>query len=126
MIRKIAITAALLTAGGTTAAMAQAPQGISQHYADCAARAQGNTVQADICAQSEIGAQDARLNKAYQQVMHQLASDPAKKLALRTEERSWLKQRDYQCKLSGQIVDDGCLVTKTAARADQLESQVRF
>jgi uncharacterized protein YecT (DUF1311 family) len=126
MIVRIAMAAALVCVAGITSASAQAPQGLSQRYAACQARAQGNTVQEGICAQGEMASQDARLNKAYQQVMHQLAKDPAKQMALRTEERSWLKQRDYQCKVDGQTIDDGCLVTKTAIRANELESQIRF
>ena len=52
--------------------------------------------------------------------------EPAKKLDLRDGERSWLKQRDYSCKIDGNTVDDGCLMQKTAARADELEHQLKF
>jgi uncharacterized protein YecT (DUF1311 family) len=126
MVLRIAIVAATAFVFGGTAVLAQAPQGLSQRYAACHARASGNTVQEGICAQSEMASQDARLNKAYQQVMHQLATDPTKQMALRTEERSWLKERDYQCKVDGQTIDDSCLVAKTAIRANELESQIRF
>jgi uncharacterized protein YecT (DUF1311 family) len=126
MMRRIAIAAAVACLGGATHAVAQAPGGVSQEFAACEARAGTNTVQSGICAQREMATQDARLNKAYQQVMQQLARDPAKKIALRDEERSWLKQRDYECKVDGQTIDSGCLVRKTAARADVLENQIRF
>ncbi len=126
MIFRLAITVAILSSACGSAALAQAPQGLSEKYAACHARARGNTVQDGICAQSEMAAQDARLNKAYQQVMHQLDSDPGKKTALRNEQRSWLKKRDYDCKVDGNTIDDGCLVTKTAVRANELEKMVRF
>jgi len=90
------------------------------------ARAGNNTVQRNVCAQRESGAQDDRLNKAYQRVMRQLASKPAEKLALRDQERRWIAERDYSCKVNSDTVDSRCVVMKTAARADELESQVRF
>jgi len=123
----LAIAASALAIACTAGAHAQEmPAGISSQYLACHGRANGNTVQEGICAQTEIAAQDARLNKAYQQVMRQLASKPQERLALRDAERSWLKRRDYECKVDAQTIDSGCLVTKTAARANELESQVRF
>jgi uncharacterized protein YecT (DUF1311 family) len=126
MILRVVIAAAILASVCASSALAQTPEGLSDHYAACHARAKGNTVQDGICAQSEMAAQDARLNKAYQQVMGQLAVDPAKKTALRDEQRSWLKKRDYDCKVDGNTIDDGCLVTKTAIRANELEKMIRF
>jgi uncharacterized protein YecT (DUF1311 family) len=98
----------------------------SAKYQACMDRAHGSTVQLGLCAQTELAAQDARLNKAYQQVMHQLAHSPERQTALRDEERSWIKQRDYQCKIDGDTIDNSCLVGKTTERADALEKQVRF
>ena len=92
----------------------------------CLQRASGNPVQRSVCAERETGAQDDRLNKAYQQVMHQLAADPAGHTALRDEERTWIKERDYTCKVNGNTVDSACIVMKTAARADELEGRVHF
>jgi uncharacterized protein YecT (DUF1311 family) len=128
MIRKLALTAAILACGYASAVLAQPPepQGLSDKYLACHARAKSNTVQDGLCAQVEMSAQDARLNKAYQQVMHQLDNDPPKKTTLRDEQRSWLKKRDYDCKVDGNTIDDGCLVTKTAIRANELEKMVRF
>ena len=124
MILRLALTAAILSCAFGSTALAQ--DGLSERYASCQARAHGNTVQEGICAQSEMAAQDARLNKAYQQVMHQLDKDPGKKVALRDQQRSWLKKRDYDCKVDGNTIDDGCLVDKTAIRANQLEKMIRF
>ena len=49
---------------------------LSPTFLACYQRAGANTVQRSVCAEREVGAQDDRLNKAYQQVMHQLAGDP--------------------------------------------------
>ena len=117
--------AALVMAVGLAGARGYAQGSYSAEYNNCMGRAHG-TVQQGMCAQSELTTQDARLNKAYQQLMHQYASDPAKQGALRTEERSWLKKRDYQCKVDGNTIDNGCLMQQTAARADVLEGQIRF
>ena len=126
MIRKLALATAVLTSTFTLAAYTQTPEGFSDKYVACHARAHGNTVQDGICAQSEMASQDARLNKAYQQVMQQLANDPGKKTTLRDEQRSWLKKRDYDCKVDGNTIDDGCLMTKTATRANELEKMIHF
>jgi len=108
-------------------AMAQVtPAGISRRYTACQARAGANTVQQGVCAQAELGAQDARLNKAYQQVMRQLATAPDKRLALRDKQRAWLKARDYECKVDQETINSTCLVLKTASRADELERMIRF
>lgn len=112
---------------GATAANAQDyPAGLSSKYLACQSRAGNNTVQSGICAQTEVTAQDARLNKAYQQVMRQLASKPQARLTLRNEERSWIKRRDYECKVDQETINTACIVSKTASRANELESRIRF
>jgi uncharacterized protein YecT (DUF1311 family) len=123
---KIMAVVAVLACSGAPA-LSQVPEaGISDRYTACQARAGGNTVQQGICAQSEIASQDARLNKAYQQVMRQLAKTPDRRLALRTEQRSWLKARDYECKVDQETINSSCLVMKTATRANELERKIRF
>lgn len=117
---------ALAAVFGSNAQAQDMPEGLSQRYLACQSRAGSNTVQSGICAQTEIVTQDARLNKAYQQVMRQLANKPEERAALRNAERSWLKRRDYECKVDDQTIDTGCLVTKTAIRANELESRIRF
>ena len=120
-------TMALLAAVGTACpVVAQNSPHLSAAFQACIGRAGTNTVQRNLCAQREVGAQDDRLNKAYQRVMHQLANDPKARLALRDRERSWIAERDYTCKINGDTIDSGCVVIKTAARADELESQIRF
>ncbi|HXH14713.1 MAG TPA: lysozyme inhibitor LprI family protein [Sphingomonas sp.] len=123
---KIAAVAAILVSITGTALAQDGTPGLSAKYLACSARAGSNTVQSGICAQSEMTAQDARLNKAYQQVMRQLAATPDKRLALRNEERSWLKARDYECKVDQETINNSCLVAKTALRANSLESRIRF
>lgn len=123
----LAIVASIIAfASGSSAQAQDLPRGLSQQYMACQTRAGGNTVQSGICAQTEMAAQDARLNKAYQQVMRQLANNPAERTALRNAERSWLKKRDYQCKVDQHTIDSGCLVAQTAARANELETRIRF
>ncbi len=120
-----AIAAILLTPAG--AALAQnGSSSLSAKYRACQSRAGGNTVQSGMCAQTEMASQDARLNKAYQQVMRQLANKPDLRNSLRNEQRSWLKARDYDCKVDSETINNSCLVAKTAVRADELETKIRF
>jgi uncharacterized protein YecT (DUF1311 family) len=121
-----AFTATLAQPAFTQPTTVESPQGLSPAYGACLARARSNTVQLGMCEQTEMAAQDARLNKAYQQVMSQLAKDPPKQMALRSKQRSWLKERDYGCKVDHQTVDSSCVVGRTAARANELEKMIRF
>lgn len=105
---------------------AQAQSGLSSEYETCMDRAGTKVVQTGMCAQKEIGAQDGRLNKAYRQVMQQLQSNPARRMALRDRQRAWLKARDYACDIDGGTFDMNCVVERTAKRADELERMVRF
>lgn len=101
----------------STSAMAQ----LSSTYDHCIARARKNTVQVGICVQKEMANQDTRLNQIYQTKMKSLANRPDEKAALRAEELAWLKQRDSECKVNGETVDNVCVLRKTAERADTLE-----
>ncbi|KQM19712.1 hypothetical protein ASE49_05790 [Novosphingobium sp. Leaf2] len=125
-MKSVLMIAVLAAAGIPSVALAQGSPHLSPAFEACVARAGNNTVQRNVCAQREAGAQDDRLNKAYQRVMRQLDSNPSAKLALRDRQRRWIAERDYTCKINGNTVDGGCVVLKTAARADELESQVRF
>lgn len=119
------VSVGLISTGSPAFEQVETP-GVSTTYMSCMARAGANTVQSGICAQTEMASQDARLNKAYQQVMRQLASEPAKHTALREEQRSWLKTRDYECKVDQQTISSTCIVAKTAIRATELENQIQF
>lgn len=124
---KIAVAfAGFVVASSATAQAREVPRGLSPDYMACSARAHGSTVQANLCSQTEMVSQDARLNKAYRQVMKQLASDSTGRQNLQKIEQSWLKQRDYECQVDDHTTDLSCLVRKTAFRANELEGQVRF
>ncbi|MEO9130705.1 MAG: lysozyme inhibitor LprI family protein [Sphingomonas sp.] len=125
-MKSILIMAFVAVAGTAGPALAQNSSHLSAAFEACIGRAGTNTVQRNLCAQREAGAQDDRLNKAYQRVMRQLATKPKAKLALRDQERRWIAERDYTCKVNGDTTDSGCVVMKTAARADELESRIRF
>ena len=126
-MKRIAAAFLALSAVSTSAsAQPSMSSHLSPAFMACLGRAGQNTVQRSVCAEREVGAQDDRLNKAYQQVMHQLANDPAGHTKLRDEERSWIKERDYTCKVNGDTVDSACVVMKTAVRADDLEARVHF
>lgn len=123
------IVAALLVLAapvGATSAQTPASSKLSPAFVACFQRAGDNVVQRSVCASREAGGQDDRLNKAYQRVMHQLANDPVARTTLRDDERRWIQERDYTCKVNGNTIDAACIVIKTAARADELESRVRF
>ena len=123
---RLATTVTLVWVGAMGPAMAQDSPHISPEYRACQSRAGSSLVQLSLCDTRELAVQDDRLNKAYQQVMHQLSSDPVAKATLREDERRWIRQRDYECRINGGVVDDACTVNRTATRADQLESRVRF
>lgn len=128
-MNRLILAAAALALLPATPALAEG-DALSAHlsaaFKACYQRAGDNTVQRGICAQREVNAQDDRLNKAYQQVMRQLANDPAAHTALRDEERRWINERDYACKINGDTIDVSCVVIKTALRADELERRIRF
>ena len=127
MIRFIAATTtALIVLAGAASAQTPMSTHLSPAFLSCLQRAGANTVQRSICSEREVGAQDDRLNKAYQQVMHQLANDAPGHTALREDERRWIQERDYACKANGNTVDGACIVVKTAARADELEARIHF
>ena len=116
----------LMFAGAVLALCPAAHAQYSGEYDSCMGRAHSNTVQTGMCAQAELNRQDARLNKAYQALMAQFGADQPKKIQLRDDERAWLKKRDYGCKIDGNTIDNGCLMQKTASRADALEHQLKF
>lgn len=122
----VAAFAGLVAASSAPAAAQELPRGVSPDYLACRTRAHGSTVQQNLCTQTEMVSQDARLNKAYRQVMKQLASDAAGRQSLQTDEQAWIKQRDYECQVNDHTTNNYCLMSKTAIRANELEGQVRF
>ncbi|WP_372372391.1 lysozyme inhibitor LprI family protein [Xanthomonas sp. NCPPB 1638] len=81
------------------------------------------------CNESEYEYHDARLNKAYRNLMGRLAV--GEKAALKQEERDWIKQRDALCQSNGalgggqaeELEDSSCMLNATAKRADDLEKR---
>ena len=129
-MRKLLTGAAALVLTTAAASAGQAQESLSSHlspaFVSCYQRASGNIVQTDVCASREVDSQDDRLNKAYQQVMRQLRTDSAAHDQLRSDERRWIAERDYSCKVNGNTVNSACVVIKTTARADELKSRVHF
>jgi uncharacterized protein YecT (DUF1311 family) len=87
-------------------------------------RAHERTAQVNLCSQQELVRLDARLNKAYTELLRQ--SDPEHARDLKLEERRWIKKRDYDCKLDAGTTDNGCMLEQTSSRADELESHLKF
>jgi uncharacterized protein YecT (DUF1311 family) len=55
------------------------------------------------CLEAELRDSDAKINQTYQALMRQL--DEQKKVALRDEQRAWLKKRDVACHLDSKESD---------------------
>ena len=56
----------------------------------------GGTLQQALCYKDEVARQDTRLNETWARVMSSLP--PSRREALRKRERTWIKQRDEDCK----------------------------
>ncbi len=103
----------------------------SSEYNECLSTgdaANGVTVAILDCNGAEIDRQDDRLNQAYAAAMAKLSS--AEKARLRTSERSWIEDRDANCRREAGAGDggtlasvsfSGCVLNETAKRADWLE-----
>ena len=99
----------------------------SAEFRLCLKRAGSKDVQQTVCYQQEMAAQDARLNRAYQAVMK--GSSASDKVALRKQQRGWIKQRDNECKeelAGGTVTNSRCIMEKTDQRADELESKLSY
>jgi len=90
-------------------------------------KSNGVTVDMMDCIGAETTKQDARLNKAYKEVMAEL--EPARKKSLQAAQRAWLKFRDANCGFYADpeggslaaIEGNSCFMTATASRAKELE-----
>ncbi|TCV97219.1 uncharacterized protein YecT (DUF1311 family) [Luteibacter rhizovicinus] len=110
---------------GTTSA--QAPH-LRDSYLQCTAAAH-SSADTQACASTEFTYQDGRLNAAYRKLQSQLA--PAKRTALRDEERAWVVAKEKACGAQAAVGStpqnantNVCTLTKTAARADELEAML--
>ena len=117
--RAVAASAVLLLATGAHAADDANPL-------DC--RPDGNQQQMNACAVRDFRAADAALNIHYGEVMKTLS--PQMRVALRTEQRTWLKGRDPSCKRASKaneggsiwpLVFNSCLEKSTRERTAELD-----
>ncbi len=115
----VAASAVLLLAAGAHAADDANPL-------DC--RPDGNQQQMNACAVRDFRAADAALNIRYGEVMKTLS--PQMRVALRTEQRTWLKGRDPSCKRASKaneggsiwpLVFNSCLEESTRKRTAELD-----
>jgi uncharacterized protein YecT (DUF1311 family) len=92
-------------------------------------RPDGNQQQLNACAVRDYRAADAALNNRYREVMAELPTGP--RIALRQEQRDWLRHRDPACKTEARSSEGGsiwplefygCLETSTRERTRQLEA----
>lgn len=94
-------------------------------YDECLKAAVGVVPDMQDCIGAEHEYQDGRLNKVYQALLSKL--DKPGQLALRTEQRKWLTDRDAECSLDpewgqGQRLEaNDCMLEITARRASELE-----
>ncbi|RZI89798.1 MAG: DUF1311 domain-containing protein [Variovorax sp.] len=93
---------------------------------DC--KPDGNQQQMNDCALRDYRAADAALNIRYGEVMNALGADA--RVALRTEQRAWLKRRDPACKREAKASEGGsiwplvfnaCLEKATRKRTAELD-----
>ena len=102
--------------------------GLSKQFSNCIDKSGGVTVTMLDCISSETKGQDARLNKAYKEVMGQLP--PVRKKQLQEAQRAWLKYRDANCNFYADpdggtmatVSANDCFMSATAARAKEIEA----
>ena len=101
---------------------------LTKQYQTCMDKSDGVTQAMVECIDAEVRRQDARLNKAYQELMTDLTT-PRKK-QLQDAQRAWLKFRDSNCDFyydpeGGTIARVNavtCMMNLTASRAKELET----
>jgi uncharacterized protein YecT (DUF1311 family) len=83
----------------------------------------------NICAAEEYRAEDAKLNKTYQEIVKRLADDGEGRKLLQVSQRAWIAFRDAECAFANNPNKDGsiyplligqCLTALTKARNEQL------
>lgn len=113
---------------GGISQMASADEvGLTRQYSICMDRSGGVTVNMLDCIGAETTRQDARLNRAYKDVMVSLT--PERKKQLQEAQRAWIKYRDANCNFyadpnggtSAALNSNDCFMSSTASRAKELE-----
>ncbi len=83
----------------------------------------------NVRAGADYEAEDARLNKAYHEIMQRLSDSPEDKKLLQAAQRAWIAFRDAECDFSTNDSKDGsiypmlvsgCRADLTKARTEQL------
>ncbi len=105
---------------------------LSPQYSDCMIDAGGVTYDMTQCMNEEIAYQNERLDKALQGVMKQLILERQNKLA--AAQKLWKQYRELSCRFyydpdGGTMVTlnvSSCFMTKTATKADEIESMLEF
>ncbi|MDH2918648.1 MAG: lysozyme inhibitor LprI family protein [Sideroxydans sp.] len=100
---------------------------LSKQFSACMERSGGATADMLDCIAAEKKLQDARLNKAYKEVVAQLP--PPRKKQLQDAQRAWLKYRDANCNFYADpeggtmatVNSNDCVMSTTASRAKELE-----
>jgi uncharacterized protein YecT (DUF1311 family) len=100
---------------------------LTKQLSACMDQSGGVTASMLSCIGAETTRQDARLNKAYKDVMAQLS--PARKKQLQDAQRLWIKYRDANCQFyadpeggtAAWVNAASCVMTATAARSKELE-----
>jgi uncharacterized protein YecT (DUF1311 family) len=101
---------------------------LSSTYNQCTKAAAGKVPESIQCDIAEYDMQDATLNQAYRVLMTRLPE--ARRAALRTSQRHWIRVRDTTCQRAyndaggGQVSDleqQSCLLRQTIARTMWLE-----
>jgi uncharacterized protein YecT (DUF1311 family) len=120
MIRVLAVASLLLLAAPAALAHGET----TRERCD---RRGGSNMELFRCFAGPRAAEDARLNRVYQALMARLK--PGQRLALRDEQRAWIKDRDAECMpfydpaqygQQGKLDGEECMTDRTRDRADQL------
>jgi len=119
---KMILTAALVW-GLVAPASAATPAGITR----CLEKTGDTTVGMLDCISAETKVQDARLNKAYKNLVAELS--PQRRAALLEAQRAWIKFRDTNCGFyydpdggtEAAVESSQCVLDATVSRAKELE-----
>ena len=110
-------------------------QPLPPDYNTCIAQANGVTAAMLRCSNGELERQTLRLNRAMRLIMDSPRISPQRKQELLSGQKEWEASRDKDCLATAQREADGgslasviardCAVSKTAARAAELETIAR-
>ena len=101
--------------------------GLTKQFSTCIDKSGGITADMLDCIGAETKYQDARLNKAYKEVMTQISQ--VRKKQLQDAQRAWIKYRDANCNFIADpdggtmatLNSNDCFMSTTASRAKEIE-----